>query len=180
MFPPKNEPKRRISGKAARRPPGPAALPFLGNIHNLNGELHQVLSRLAETHGPVMSLRLGSSTHVVVASTAAAARDVLHRYDHLLAGRSVTDAARALGNHERSILWLPGTSPLWRRLRAVCTNHLFSARGLSATRAVGEEKVRELVRCLSRRAGRVARVVLGSAQPRVQRALLRGHSGPEL
>ncbi|KAG8050045.1 hypothetical protein GUJ93_ZPchr0009g2166 [Zizania palustris] len=138
---------RKASSSNARRPPGPAPLLLLGNVLDLQGEPHLALARLAATYGPVMSLKLGAST-AVVASSAAAARDVLQRFDHLLAARSVTDAGRALGNHERSIIWLPGTSPLWKRLRAVCTNHLFSARGLDATRALREAKVRELVGCL--------------------------------
>ncbi|KAL5201578.1 hypothetical protein ABZP36_035932 [Zizania latifolia] len=137
----------KASSGNARRPPGPVPLLLLGNIFDLQGEPHLALARLAETHGPVMWLKLGTAT-AVVTSSAAAARDVLQRYDHLLAARSVTDAGRALGNHERSIIWLPGTSPLWKRLRAVCTNRLFSARGLDATRALREAKVRELVGCL--------------------------------
>ncbi|CAN6167147.1 unnamed protein product [Urochloa humidicola] len=136
----------------ARRPPGPAPLPLLGNILDLHGEPHHALARLAKTYGPVMSLRLGT-TDAIVASTAAAARDVLQRHDHLLAARSVTDAGRALGNHEHSVIWLPGDSPLWRRLRAVCTGHLFSPRGLDATRAARERKARELVAYLGSRAG---------------------------
>ena len=151
----------KTSSGPARQAPGPAPLPLLGNILDLHGELHHALARLAKTHGPVMSLRLGA-TDAVVASTAAAARDVLQRYDHVLAARSVTDAGRALGNHEHSVIWLPGTSPLWKRLRAVGTTHLFSARGMDATRAAREEKARELVACLRRHAGEavdVGRVV---------------------
>uniref|UniRef100_A0ACD5YHH5 Uncharacterized protein n=1 Tax=Avena sativa TaxID=4498 RepID=A0ACD5YHH5_AVESA len=149
------------SSSNARRPPGPAPIPLLGNIFHLQGEPHHALARLATVHGPVMSLKFGTTT-AIVASSAAAARDVLHKHDHLLAARSITDAGRALGNHERSIVWLPCTSPLWKRLRAVCTNHLFSARSLDATRAVREEKVRELVGCLRGHAGEtvdVGRVV---------------------
>ena len=144
-----------------RLPPGPTPL-LLGNILDVQGELHQALARLAGIHGPVMSIKLGATT-AVVASSAACARDVLQRYDHLLAARPVADAARALGNHDRSIIWLPGTSPLWKRLRAVSTNHLFSAHGLDAGRAVREAKVRELVGCLRGHAGEavhVDRVVL--------------------
>ncbi|CAN6217868.1 unnamed protein product [Urochloa humidicola] len=140
------------SSGIARRLPGPAPLPLLGNILDLHGEPHHALARLAKTYGPVMSLRLGA-TDVIVASSAAAARDVLQRHDHLLAARSVTDAGRALGNHEHSVIWLPGDSPLWRRLRAVCAGHLFSPRGLDATRAAREAKARELVAYLGSRAG---------------------------
>ncbi|RLN36253.1 cytochrome P450 76M5-like [Panicum miliaceum] len=57
------------------------------------------------------------------------------------------------------MLWLPAISPVFKRLRAVCNNHLFSARGLDATRAMREEKVRELVGCLrDRHAGQVVNV----------------------
>ncbi|CAL5064109.1 unnamed protein product [Urochloa decumbens] len=149
------------SGNTTPRPPGPAPLLLLGNILDLHGEPHHALARLAKTHGPVMSLRLGA-TDAIVASSAAAARDVLQRHDHLLAARSVSDAGRALGNHEHSVIWLPGDSPLWRRLRAVCTGHLFSPRGLDATRAAREAKARELVAHLGRNAGEsvdVGRVV---------------------
>uniref|UniRef100_A0A0D9XEA9 Cytochrome P450 n=1 Tax=Leersia perrieri TaxID=77586 RepID=A0A0D9XEA9_9ORYZ len=147
-----NNPKATSSGDR-RRPPGPAPLFLLGNILDLKGEEpHLALADLAAKHGPVMSLKLGT-TNAIVASSSAAARDVLQRYDHLLAARAVSDAGRALGNHEQSIIWLPGNSALWKRLRAVCTNHLFSARGLDATRAVREAKVRELVGYLSDRHG---------------------------
>lgn len=122
------------------------------------GELHHSLARLAGVHGPIMSLKLGTSNAIVV-SSAAGARDALQKHDHLLAGRSVNDAARVLGNHELSMIWLPASSALFKRLRAVCTNHLFSARGLDATRAVREEKVRELVGCLrGRHAGQAVDV----------------------
>jgi hypothetical protein len=143
-------------------PPGPTPLPLLGNIFDVQGELHQVLARLAGVHGPIMSIKLGTTT-AVVASSAACARDVLQKYDHLLAARSISDAARAMGNHDRSIIWLPGSSPLWKRLRAVSTNHLFSAHGLDAGRALREAKVRELLGCIRGHAGEtveVGRVVL--------------------
>jgi hypothetical protein len=147
----RSSPKATTTNEArARRPPGPTALPLLGNILQLQGEPHHALARLAAKHGPVMSLQLGTTTAVVVTS-ATAARDVLQRYDHVLAARSVSDAGRALGNHEHSVIWLPGSSPLWKRLRAVCIDRLFSARGLDATRAAREGKVRELVAFLRRR-----------------------------
>ncbi|XP_044946946.1 cytochrome P450 76M5-like isoform X2 [Hordeum vulgare subsp. vulgare] len=151
-----------VGKKDSRLPPGPTPIPLLGNIFDIQGDLHQALTRLAGVHGPIISIKLGATT-AVVASSAACARDVLQKYDHLLAARSVADAARALDHHERSIIWLPSTSPLWKRLRAVCTTHLFSAHALDAARAVREEKVRGLVGCIRGHAGEtveVGRVVL--------------------
>ncbi|XP_051207084.1 cytochrome P450 76M5 [Lolium perenne] len=162
------------SSTNSRLPPGPTPIPLLGNIFHLQGELHHALARLAGLHGPVFSLKLGATT-CVVASSAACARDVLQRHDQILSAPSVTDAARALGNHEHSFIWLPSTSPLWRRLRALSTTHLFSPHGLEATRAVREAKVRELVGFLRGRAGEamhVGRVVRSGMPNLVSNVLL--------
>ncbi|CAL5066371.1 unnamed protein product [Urochloa decumbens] len=143
--------KIHASRKTTRRPPGPAGIPLLGNILDIRGaELHHALANLARQHGPIMSLKLGTSNAIVV-SSAASANDALHRYDHILVGRAINDAGRVLGNDELSMLWLPSTSPLFKRLRAVCNNHLFSARGLGATRPLREGKIREMVDCFRTR-----------------------------
>ncbi|CAL5066365.1 unnamed protein product [Urochloa decumbens] len=140
--------EKSTSIRNARRPPGPPGIPLLGNIFDVSGnQLHRTLAKLAAVHGPVMSLKLGM-TKAIVVSTAAGARDVLQTHDSILAGRSVNDAARALRNHEISLVWLPSGAPLFRLLRVVCNTHLFSARGLEASRAVREQKVRELVESL--------------------------------
>uniref|UniRef100_A0A0D9VRW4 Cytochrome P450 n=1 Tax=Leersia perrieri TaxID=77586 RepID=A0A0D9VRW4_9ORYZ len=49
-------------------PPGPRPLPLIGNILDLGAQPHRSLARLAERHGPLMTLRLGAVT-TVVAST---------------------------------------------------------------------------------------------------------------
>ncbi|KAL6643842.1 hypothetical protein ACP70R_018608 [Stipagrostis hirtigluma subsp. patula] len=54
-------------------PPGPRPLPLVGDLLCLGALPHRSLARLAERHGPVMALRLGSVT-TVVASSADAAR----------------------------------------------------------------------------------------------------------
>jgi hypothetical protein len=103
--------------------PGPRPLPVLGNMLQLQGEPHHALDRLAATHDPVMSLKLSRTAH-----------DVLQRHDHVLVARWMSDARRALGSYDHSVVWLPGSSPLWKRLRAVCTK----PPTVSSRRAVGE------------------------------------------
>ncbi|OAY85285.1 Oryzalexin E synthase [Ananas comosus] len=156
--------KRKLSPGAGKTgalplplPPGPTPLPIIGNILDVGAQPHRSLARLARVYGPVMSVRLGLTTTVVVSSPAAA-REVLQKKDQALSGRWVPDAMRALGHHETSTLWLPTGDPLRKHLRAVITTHIFSPRSLDATRAVRERPARELVANLRCRAGQPVRI----------------------
>ncbi|RCV31434.1 hypothetical protein SETIT_6G176900v2 [Setaria italica] len=164
---------RHRSGAARRPPPGPRPLPLIGNLLSLRGNLHHTLARLARAHGPVMRLRLGLSTAVVISSPDAA-REAFTRHDRRLAARAVPDTARALGFSARSMIWLPSSDPLWRTLRGIVATHVFSPRGLAAARGVRERKVRDLVSYIRGRAGRdvdVGQAVYGGVLNLVSSAL---------
>ncbi|XP_048541481.1 cytochrome P450 76M5-like [Triticum urartu] len=136
-----------------RMPPGPTPLPVIGNLLCLRGgNLHHTLARLARAHGPVMTLRLGLTTAVVVSSRDVA-REAFTRHDRRLAARAVPDAARGLGFADRSMVWLPSSDPLWKTLRGIAAAHAFSPRALAAARAVRERKVRDMVGHFRGRAG---------------------------
>uniref|UniRef100_A0A453QNT6 Cytochrome P450 76C4 n=1 Tax=Aegilops tauschii subsp. strangulata TaxID=200361 RepID=A0A453QNT6_AEGTS len=147
-------PARRAGTGGGRIPPGPTPLPLVGNLLCLRrGNLHHTLARHARAHGPVMTLRLGLTTAVVVSSRDAA-REAFTRHDRRLAARAVPDAARGLGFADRSMLWLPSSDPLWKSLRGIVAAHAFSPRALAAARGVRERKVRDMVSYFRGRAGR--------------------------
>ncbi|CAL5047353.1 unnamed protein product [Urochloa decumbens] len=133
-------------------PPGPRPLPLIGNLHLLGKQPHRTLARLAKTHGPLMSLRLGAVTTVVVSSPDAA-REFLQKHDAAFASRSVPDATGA--HAKNSVPWLPN-GPRWRALRRTMAAELFAPHRLDALRDVRREKVRELV-------GHVGRLARGGA-----------------
>ncbi|CAL4924420.1 unnamed protein product [Urochloa decumbens] len=138
----------------ARRglPPGPRPLPLIGSLHLLGDQPHRSLARLAKTHGPLMSLRLGSVTSSV------AAREVLQRHDASFASRSVPDA---VGEHARnSVPWLPH-SPRWRALRKIMAAELFAPHRLDALQGLRREKVQELADHVGRLAREGAAVDIG-------------------
>ncbi|KAL6900964.1 hypothetical protein ACP4OV_005640 [Aristida adscensionis] len=138
-------------------PPGPRPLPLIGSLHLLGSQPHRSLARLARTHGPLMSLRLGTVT-TVVASSPAAAREFLQRHDAAFASRSVPDAT---GEHAKnSVPWLPN-GPRWRALRRAMAAELFAPHRLDALRRVRRDKVRELVDHVGRLARGGAAVDVG-------------------
>ncbi|XP_040382987.1 cytochrome P450 76M5-like [Oryza brachyantha] len=157
------------AGTARRRrrrrglPPGPPPLPVIGNVLSLRGNMHHALAQLAGEYGPVMTLKLGLVTTVVV-SSADAAREAFTRHDRRLAARAVPDASRARGFAERSMIWLPSSDPRWKTLRGVVATHVFSPRSLAAARGVRERKVRDIVAYIAKHAGEemdIGQVVYG-------------------
>lgn len=144
--------RRRSGAGRLPLPPGPTPLPLVGNLLSLRGNLHHTLARLARAHGPVMTLKLGLTTAVVVSSRDAA-REAFTKHDRRLAARAVPDSGRALGFSERSMVWLPSSDPLWKTLRGIVAANIFSPRSIAAVRGVRERKVYDMVSYFRGRAG---------------------------
>nr|XP_045089777.1 cytochrome P450 76M5-like [Aegilops tauschii subsp. strangulata] len=105
------------------RPPGPAGHPILGNLLYVIGPLrnnpHTALATLAQTYGPILSLRLGLTRTIVVVSSAAAAHEALAKNDAALASRLVPDTVHAMSYGATSMVFLPSSNPLWKQDRVI-------------------------------------------------------------
>ncbi|KAG9441569.1 hypothetical protein H6P81_017423 [Aristolochia fimbriata] len=142
--------KPRSAAGDGNRPPGPVPAPVVGSLFKLGDAPHRSLADLAAKYGPVMSVRLGQVTSVVV-SSAAVAKEVLQKNDQTFAGRSVVDAVRVLDHENASMVWLqPGQH--WRRMRALCNACIFSAQPLDAGQGLRRRKVEELLAHVGKRA----------------------------
>lgn len=93
-------------------PPGPPGLPLVGNMFQLGFNPHRSLAVLSKTYGPIMSLKLGRLTTVVLSSPEAA-KEALKTHDHDLSARTFNDPIRAFDHHNHSVVWIPA-SARWR------------------------------------------------------------------
>nr|XP_043626362.1 7-ethoxycoumarin O-deethylase-like [Erigeron canadensis] len=124
-------------------PPGPTPLPIIGNLHLLGDQPHHSLAKLAKIYGPIMSLRLGHVTTLVI-SSAAAAKEVLQKQDLAFSSRHIPDAVHARNHSQHSLVWLPvGTQ--WRTLRRILNNNIFASNSLDANQHLRGQKVHELI-----------------------------------
>ncbi|RLN33023.1 flavonoid 3' [Panicum miliaceum] len=144
--------------KALNLPPGPRGWPVIGSLGALAGAVppHRALAALAARHGPLMHLRLGSY-HVVVASSADAARLVLKTHDLAFADRPRTAAGEVASYGYLGIVHTP-YGAYWRMARKLCATELFSARRVNSFERVRAQEMRALVRGLFRCAGRAVAV----------------------
>ncbi|XP_059634042.1 cytochrome P450 76T24-like [Cornus florida] len=127
----------------ARLPPGPYAFPVIGNFLALGNKPHESLATLSKTYGPIMSLKLGSITTIVVSSPKIA-KEVLQKHDLNISSRIIPDSVKVLDHSIVSIVWLPASNQ-WRKLRKICKEYLFSAQVLDSSQGLRRKKVRELV-----------------------------------
>ncbi|KAK9056234.1 hypothetical protein SSX86_027324 [Deinandra increscens subsp. villosa] len=133
-----------ISGRRNfRLPPGPFPLPVIGNLLHLGDKPHHSLATLSKRYGPLMSLKLGSRTTIVVSSSNIA-KEFFHNHDPFFSSRSIPDSLRVVDHDKYSIVFLPAEDQ-WRKLRKICKEYIFSVRRLDANELLCRKKVEELL-----------------------------------
>lgn len=128
------------SRRKSRLPPGPYPFPIIGSLLKLSDKPHRSLATLSSRYGPLMSLKLGSRTTIVVSSPDVA-KEFFHTHDISFSGRSIPDVARIVDHDQYSLAWLP-TGDQWRRLRRITREYFFSVQRLDGSALLREEKVR--------------------------------------
>ena len=124
-------------------PPGPHPLPIIGNILQLGNKPHQDVAKLSKTYGPLMTLKLGSITTIVISSPDIA-KEALQKKDQAFSSRTIPDTGRVADHHKVSMVWLPALTR-WRNLRKVSATKIFAPQQLDATQALRQKKVKELL-----------------------------------
>ncbi|KAH7528768.1 hypothetical protein FEM48_Zijuj05G0107200 [Ziziphus jujuba var. spinosa] len=129
--------------KASQKlPPGPRPLPIIGNLHQLGTLPHHSLQKLAQKHGPIMSIKLGTVQSIVLSSPKAASL-FLKTHDTNFASRPKLQASEYLSYGSKGMAFSE-YGPYWRSVRKLCTSQLLSG---SKTESFVELR-KEVVGCL--------------------------------
>lgn len=124
-------------------PRGPNPLPVIGHLHLLSSPIHQTLSRISATYGPVLLLRFGSRP-VLLVSSPSAAEECFTKNDIIFANRPYLLAGKHL-TYNYTILGTAPYGPLWRSLRRFATVEIFSSTRTAALSSLREGEVRALI-----------------------------------
>ncbi|KAF8380314.1 hypothetical protein HHK36_027796 [Tetracentron sinense] len=153
--------------KSPPLPPGPYPWPIIGNILDMGKMPHLSLSRLAQSYGPLISLRLGTQL-LVVGSSPAVATEILKTHDRILSARYVPNVipAKSPELSHTSLGWATECNNQWKYVRTVCQTELFSSKAIKSQASLREKKVMEMVGFLGTKEGKVVgvgEVVLATA-----------------
>ncbi|XP_055806263.1 geraniol 8-hydroxylase-like [Solanum dulcamara] len=132
------------TNRSRKLPPGPFPLPIIGNLHLLGNQPHKSLTKLANFHGPIMRLKLGQISTVVISSSDMA-KQVLQKQDLAFSSRSIPDTVQSDNFHMSSVVWVPASQHQWRSLRKILNSHIFSINKLDATQHLRYKKMEDLI-----------------------------------
>ncbi|CAI9087717.1 OLC1v1021862C1 [Oldenlandia corymbosa var. corymbosa] len=136
--------KKPTNDSTLKLPPGPKPLPIIGNMHNLFGPLtHHILRDLAQKYGPLMHLRLGEVTTLVVTSPELA-EEFMKTHDVIFANRPQLLCPRVFNYNCTDIAFAP-FGEYWRQLRKICVVELLSSKRVQSFRPIREEEVHKFV-----------------------------------
>lgn len=122
-------------------PPGPPiSFPILGHAPYLRSLLHKSLYKLSNRYGPLMHIMLGSQ-HVVVASTAESAKQILKTCEESFTNRPIMIASENLTYGAADYFFIPYGN-YWRFLKKLCMTELLSGKTLEHFVHIREDEIK--------------------------------------
>ncbi|PIA58209.1 hypothetical protein AQUCO_00500265v1 [Aquilegia coerulea] len=144
--------KSKNSDSSSPLPPGPYfKLPLIGHLLYLLGEQpHRKLRDLAKIHGPIMYLKLGEVSNVVLSSPAVA-KQMMTTHDLNFVDRPFILVTHIITYGSKDVVMAPYGN-YWRQVRKICVTELLSAKRVQSFWSVREEEISNLI-------GRISLVV---------------------
>ncbi|KAG8371712.1 hypothetical protein BUALT_Bualt13G0116700 [Buddleja alternifolia] len=131
-----------------RAPEPPGAWPFIGHLHLLGGQspVARTLGAIADKHGPIFSLRLGTQQALVV-SNWELIKECFTTRDRVFATRPNMAISKYLG-YKYAAFALAPYGPYWRDVRKMVTLQLFTTHRLDKLRHVCASELNHVIKTL--------------------------------
>lgn len=122
--------------------------PVIGHLRFLSGPdlPHIVLSNMADTYGPVFTIRLGVYRALIVSSWEGA-KECFTTNDVVLSNRTKTAAIRHM-SYNFAMFGFSAYGSYWRQLRKISMIHLLSNNKIAELRNIFELEIRAMMRKL--------------------------------
>ncbi|KAL2932427.1 hypothetical protein RDABS01_023818 [Bienertia sinuspersici] len=137
--------KNKAVDRKLKLPPSPPSLPFLGHLHHLfsSSGLYKSLHHLAGEYGPLVYLRLGSTT-LVLASSPSMAAQIFKTQDTNFACRPKFSYADKILYGAYSFINAP-YGDYWRFLKKLCVNELLGSHQVDHSRFIRSQELDKLL-----------------------------------
>ncbi|XP_031247698.1 3,9-dihydroxypterocarpan 6A-monooxygenase-like [Pistacia vera] len=129
-----------------RFPPSPPALPIIGHLHLLSTQLPKCLQTLSRRYGPLMQIRIGATTYVVV-SNASVAKEILKTKDINFSSRYESGPCQYNIYKGCGFITAP-YGPYWRFMKKLCATRLFAGAQLDRFNHMREQEFEKLMKSL--------------------------------
>lgn len=131
--------KKLLSHGRCVPPSPPFSLPIIGHLHLFKKPLHRAFAKISGRHGPIVLLRFGSRT-VVLVSSPSIAQECFTKNDVVFANRPRFLAGKYLGYNYTLLGWAP-YGDHWRNLRRIVTLEVLSSHRLQMLQDIRTDEV---------------------------------------
>ena len=130
---------------ANKLPPGPKQLPIIGNLHNfIRSTLpHHTLRDLSKIYGPLMHLKLGEVSTLIVSSPELA-REFLRTHDISFAQRPELFAIQSSKYGSSNVSFAP-YGEYFTQMKKVCITELLSSKRVQSFSSLRKEEIQNLL-----------------------------------
>ncbi|CAN1819137.1 Cytochrome P450 83B1 [Linum perenne] len=130
-------------------PPGPKGLPLIGNLFQIDPSApHRYLWKLSQIHGPLMTLKQGRVS-IIVVSSAKMAREIMKTHDLIFSNRQSITGQQKLSYNGQDVAFAPYDS-YWREMKKICIVHLFNSHRVKSFHSIREFEVSKMVEKISK------------------------------
>ena len=140
-----------ISKTQIRHPPSPPALPLVGHLHLLGPALSKSFQALAARYGPLMRLRLGSKSSIIV-TNAIIAKEMLKDNEMNFVSRPELKSS-VFNIYEDCTFIFAEYGAYWRFMKKLCMTELLSMPQVNRFMDIRREETMKLLETLVKCSG---------------------------